>query len=70
MSFSFLVSMRSDDASQMSQCSCGILGTSFKLHGFIHSTSLTELNILPGTVLGSGDRVMKRMDNGGVWRSD
>lgn len=44
---SSLVSTWSDNASQMSKCSCSILCSSSKRHDFIHSTSITEINILP-----------------------
>lgn len=50
------VSIWSDDASQTSKCPCSILCTSSKLQDFIHSARITEVPMLPGTVLGSGIR--------------
>lgn len=70
VSYSFLVSTWSVHASQMPGCSGSVLCTSAKLHDFIHLTSVSEINILPGIVLGSGDTLMKWTDkrgSGEVW---
>lgn len=68
--YSFLVYNWSDKASQMSKHSRSIWCTSSTLPDFIHSTSTAEINLWPGTVLGSGDTAMKMMHREGVMRSE
>lgn len=41
-------------SSQTSKCPCSIFVYLVKLHDFTYSASITETDVLPGTVLGSG----------------
>lgn len=60
-----LGSAGTDHDSQTPKRSRGVLCTSAKLHTSIHSTSIPEMAILSGTVLDSGETVMRA--NGCFW---